>query len=490
MKRIIISILAVLLLVQTLVSCGDSSQSESETSAAQQTEETTLAAETEAAETKLTADLPDKDFGGKPFTVLGLDHNTYEFFDNFEIYAESENGEIVNDAVYKRNLEIEEKYNVKIMQELLPEPEKTLRSVVTAGDDPYNSAFVEIRHLPSMATAGIFKNLNTLPYIDFTKPWWNSKANEGLSIGDKLYFTSSDFLLVEKGNTFILIFNKEMAKNYEAGDLYSVVDRGEWTAEALRVIINKVAADLDNDGKMGEADRFGIGSGTTNSSVVMLIGFGNRMTSKDKDNNLILTMNNERFISSIDKIYQTIFDRRVALIDGDFKTNVSKFFNEGRVMFDVGVIRYLKSRSSTSDIDYGVIPLPKYDENQEEYYTTTDLYGAMVISVPITSNEDELNGFMLEALSEASSRTTLPAYYETACKTKYTYDEQSPRMLDLICRGIVFDTMFFYDFGKLRTAVGGELRKSAENKFASTYASKESAAIAEIDKLVELYNQQ
>jgi len=47
---------------------------------------------------------------------------------------------------------------------------------------------------------------------------------------------------------------------------------------------------------------------------------------------------------------------------------------------------------------------------------------------------------MLEVLSNKSSKTIIPAYYDVALKTKYARDDESSEMLDLIMRMLFVDT--------------------------------------------------
>ena len=50
------------------------------------------------------------------------------------------------------------------------------------------------------------------------------------------------------------------------------------------------------------------------------------------------------------------------------------------------------------DVDFGVIPYPKYDENQTKYYgNCVDNYSVFVI--PANGSDTAITGAMLEAMS-------------------------------------------------------------------------------------------
>ena len=91
-----------------LSGCGGGTGTDTET-----VQDTTADTAAETAETEILPDLPDVIFGGAEFTVLKWDagngvHNYFEFD------AEELNGELLNDSIYNRNLEIEEQYDVTI----------------------------------------------------------------------------------------------------------------------------------------------------------------------------------------------------------------------------------------------------------------------------------------------------------------------------------------------------------------------------------------
>lgn len=90
------------------------------------------------------------------------------------------------------------------------------------------------------------------------------------------------------------------------------------------------------------------------------------------------------------------------------------------------------------ETDFGIIPYPKYDENQSEYHSRARYYFPSV--VPATCQDTDFVGYMLETLNYESYKTVIPAYYETALKTKYSRDAESSGKLDLIFASRRIDT--------------------------------------------------
>ena len=158
-------------------------------------------------------------------------------------------------------------------------------------------------------------------------------------------------------------------------------------------------------------------------------------------------------------------------------------FYEGRALFSVTFPHSLSGLSANSVDDYGILPFPKYDESQENYTSLVNSY-AMLMGIPATTTTPEFSAFMLEALSAEAHTTSLPAYLEISCKTKYTYDEDSANMLDLIFSNLYYDTALIYNISGVNTIINDVL-KSKTNNFASMYAAIEGSALANLEKLVE-----
>ena len=111
--RIVSALLAGLLLSTSLLACGKSQGEEQTTTAAQTTDSVGSAVEEttidpmKANDPQLTAD----NWGGAEFAIL---YNGSEVEPNKDFNAEALNGNVLNDAIYNRNMAIQDKYNLKI----------------------------------------------------------------------------------------------------------------------------------------------------------------------------------------------------------------------------------------------------------------------------------------------------------------------------------------------------------------------------------------
>ena len=449
------------------------------------------AAETEAAEERVKPDLPDTDWGGMTFTALGHMHPTYSQFDNFEIYAEAENGEVVNDSIYQRNRALEEKYNVKIAAVLDLDQNNLLKNATAAGDQIYDLFFSPIRETAVNITSGYLLDLNKVPYLDFSKPWWNEEVNEELSLWGRLFMTTSDFALEDKKRTYILGFNRDLAKDFGLDDVIPHVDDGTWTIDLMTDMVKTVSSDLDGDGVMTDKDRYGLTMDSYISFANFTRGCDVSIITANDDGSNEITVNNSRTAAALEKIIaltcdtnQAVFcDDQYGKVDYDHWSYAANVFTAGNGLFITAFPQSLPNWSAKCEFDYGVVPNPKMDESQEKYCSFPDSVGSTLMGIPIICQNKDFSGFMLEALSAEGKYTSLPAYIETSCKTKYTYDEASGLMLDLIFQNLSYDIGIIFDIGGLYSIFSVDIPKKKENLFASSYAKKESKAIKALDKL-------
>jgi hypothetical protein len=166
--------------------------------------------------------------------------------------------------------------------------------------------------------------------------------------------------------------------------------------------------------------------------------------------------------------------------------SVEKMFGEGRSAFLEFSLISMETLRVYDTVEFGVVPSPKYDEEQEKYITMMNA-ATSLFCVPITVSDTDYVGIILEAWSAESYRKTIPAYYEIALKTKYSRDDESAAMLDLILDAATVDLVYFSnDFDPL-SSVGYKLFHDAGHNFASFYDKNEKAAQKKLDKIIGTY---
>lgn len=162
-------------------------------------------------------------------------------------------------------------------------------------------------------------------------------------------------------------------------------------------------------------------------------------------------------------------------------------FKANKSLFIAARLITLYNELRDMDVDFGVIPYPKYDENQTKYYgNCVDNYSVFVI--PANGSDTAITGAMLEAMSCENYRTVIPAYYDIALTSKYTRDERSVDMLDLILAGRHYDISILHnDTIPQLSYLFRNLVLSNNPDFASTYKSMQTVFNKSLKKVVEKY---
>ena len=97
------------------------------------------------------------------------------------------------------------------------------------------------------------------------------------------------------------------------------------------------------------------------------------------------------------------------------------------------------TRMRNSTTDFGLIPFPKYELAQENYYHFVHKTAGKGVCIPTTQSDPEMAGLIIEAMAAKSVGTVTEAYYDKALTYKYMRDEESAEMLDIIQAGAYFD---------------------------------------------------
>ena len=142
-----------------------------------------------------------------------------------------------------------------------------------------------------------------------------------------------------------------------------------------------------------------------------------------------------------------------------------------------------------TELNYGILPLPKTDEAQDRYYTPLGGYDAAFVCVPSFTADDERTSAIIEYTAYISSKVVTPAYYEVALKTKYIRDDVSGQIIDMINAACTTDFAYVYsaNMNKIGTMMR-ELMVGKTSDFASYYAKYEPAAQKGLDDLTAKFN--
>ncbi len=475
--------MAALLLMSALVSCGeDTSPAPSQTTGGPSDTEAAVTESAAAAETALTDALPDLDFEGKTLRILYREGNLSEF------YAEEYTGEVVEDAIRDSILAVEARLNLsadistRICSTYTERVDycKHITQNVMAGDDVYAWADIMADICRMLLADGTIADLNTVPYLDFGKPWYAGSLAEEASIGGGLYCAVGDFSIGYLKDSFCVYFNKTVAQDFGIGDLYQTVNDGAWTIERAAALTRDAAADLNGDGKFDLEDKLGFVLHDKYHLCGFMASTAVPFFTRNAKGDWQYTFGTEHDYNAVSKI-----NRLLVGTPGNYLYDGTRTYTEGAsgyrdisAKFAVGEVFMMTAQMNDAvtelrdmEGDYGILPYPKYDEAQGEYHTSSrTTHSAMVM--PLICGDREMAGAFLEALAFSDYSMVIPAYFELALKTKYSRDGESAVMYDIIRDST--ELSFSYLFANVATQYPTELFISGcrePDKFMSSLAA-------------------
>ncbi|MCR5262669.1 MAG: hypothetical protein K6D94_02255 [Clostridiales bacterium] len=463
-KRAFVMLLASVLLLSVVSSCGEAGTAAppEEKQTAGQTEDIqddSPSNTDEYGRDIIASGLPeDLDLGGKTVTFyLRPDFNGVQTA--YELVAEEETGEIINDAVFKRNRAVEERLNVKLQivdtgADSNSSYQNQIASGVLAGDSSFDIASLNGYFGPSLVSGGYFYNLRDAEYLCLDKPWWNSDFVDQITVFDSLYLITGDISLTATNRVFAEFFNKRtFADYYPDIDLYDTVRQGKWTIDYFSQLTKGAYSDINGDGIRDVDDFYAFFLPTASTPIdAFEEALEVPITAKNEEGVPVIVYNSSKTAEAYSKVCSllTSYDG----ICGGYYSDESEddafnAFVSGRSMFIMEVLITTERMRDLED-DYGVIPIFKWDESQKTYRTAVqDAYSVFAMSA--VSSDPASASAVLEAMSEYSYQYVTPAYFEIALKRKYARGENDAEMYDIILagRGFNFGVVYSENLGDL-----------------------------------------
>ena len=434
-------------------------------------------------------DMPKKDYNGYNFNFLVREFDPNGYWGEQDIYAEAENGDPINDAVYKRNSIIEDRYNIKISEKRTNDVTGSAKKVILAGTHEYDVIMPDLNSIAPLATQGYLLDVKSqLPDLQLNQSWWDQRANQMLTMGSRLYFLIGDMNLMVNEATWVIMFNKKVAEEYDMGDLYSYVKDDNWTYDTFFGLVRQVSKDINGDGVIDLNDQVGLLT-DDGAKEILVYNTGEMVAKKDKDDLPYLSLNSERTITAAKQVFDVMKDKTVCLnansdfpkIANPWTDGVNKIFQDNRGLFYM-ISLTVMNKMRNMDSDFGVLPSPKLDKSQTDYYHTVQPSTATCMVLPDTTPDPEMASILLEDMDYESHNTVRHAYYDITITNKTIRDEESAQMLDLIFSTRMYDLGFIFNWGNI-----GYLLRTVypdAGTFTSKYEKAAPSAQAAMDKTI------
>lgn len=400
--------------------------------------------QTEPAEETVYSPLPQSRLNGFAFRFLNYDE-TYLSWAVNPLDAEEQTGDVLNDAIWTRNNRVEETYDCAISEVLLSKPHDSIASLVQSGDVGAEIVMLYDETVMNKYLSGYLQTWDVLPHVDFTEPCWSLDATQTFSVAGKVFAATGAFSLAQSTRSFILIFNKDMYKDLGLKeDLYQLAREGKWTMDSLVKAEQAAAADLNGDGAMDTTnDRFGNGGAIKLYFGSLVTGAGIKYIDLDENGTPVFAIRGNEYA-------MTVMSDILARHSGNYAyttvaSGIHNGSNEARELFKSNKLLFLGSSMKAvnqyrdMENDIGLLPFPKYSEEQDRYYALTS--GGSMAAIPKTLAQTAFEpvGLILEALTRDSEESVVPVYKEILLKSKYARDQGSADMLDIIFASAVYD---------------------------------------------------
>ena len=443
MKKRLTSVLCLvlaLLMLPALVACGDANGNDGKKTTEKTTDRVVNPGETEDPELHLYDDLPEGEFDGKEFKIL----NSNSDWGLVAMDAEGI-GTPVDNAIFTRNRYLEENLDIEIQVTQLDYHgvKNTIANQVSGNLYEYDICYNEGWKHMELVQQGTFKSVRGYEqYLDFSKPWWYDDVMSDITLSDNLYLIAGDMNMMLNDSLWCMAFNKDTIARYDLESPYDLVEEGEWTYEALYEMTQKTLS----DGKYGLVSHIAFAS-------AMIVGADLTFTTRNEDGVVSRNILGERFTTVYQDMVEKFFTDnkmggeygiRTAYDSDNYKANnfpANEFnhhniFTAGNSTFHAGTVGDMRVYMPSSEIEYGILPIPKYNKDQKQYISYVYRAGSMCgLPANIDSQSEgtlERVCTVMEWMCAYSYKVVRPVYYEVILYGRISRQPEAVEMLKVI----------------------------------------------------------
>ena len=442
-------------------------------------------------------DLPDDLDYNETITFLywtGSDSAMPEFVQSEEI------DDAVLSSIYKRNEAIQSRLGIEF--NFISEPGSNaerapfiarVQRAKDAGTHDFDLIGAHSCNTGGLLMSGLIQNITATEknYIDVYKPWWPKNLTHNLAIANNLYFVSGDCSTNAIYQMMGIFFNKDMVneryeqdaeayfatnahvKTPESGAeggntatnmLYEKVYAGKWTIDEFIYFTANTYVDRYGDGVTVD-DTFGV-VGRENVFCSFYGGSNLRVLERTTDGSILKLSDDwtsSKTVRLAAKMHTVLGTSSYYYDELGGSGAYARPFCSGTAYFMLGYLRQAEQLLVNNDKveNYGILPTPKYDLNQKNYYTTLgnefSLYSVFIDFDTRGDFQGTLSMFtaVLECWGSEAYRKTTPVIFELNMKLKSSPTQCEADMCEIIRASIEVE------LGRvLRSALSGSASKA------------------------------
>ncbi len=417
-----------------------------------------------------------KNFDGMTFNILTRhDREGYECID---VIADDNLGDnAVVSAVRERNDRLQTAFNFKITRTLATTTynEINMDDIIEKQDETISAFQGMLSETSATALTGALVDFAADgSYVDVDQEYWDTNAVKALAMNKGIYMLTGDSVLYSDAYSWCVLFNKDLYEA-ETGNkssvLYSTVlegdgNKGGWTIEYMYTLASTAYRSDPNATEIKIYDTSYTGTGTYGMvlfdvfSQIVPMSAGVTPVKMLKNGRYTNNYLNKEYSDAVNALHEVFgggltvewrLDPDVYISNG---TELAKgVFRDGKALLLNATLRDIATMRSMDD-DFGILPVPKLNENQLNYGNSIVVWNCASYSAPtwnyMDEGRDEDTTYILEAMAYYSSpeyferqgmkdTSLMTSYYETLLERKTTRDDESIGMLRLLRNNYVYD---------------------------------------------------
>ena len=388
------------------------------------------------------------------FTILVSDSDSYEHL------SKELNSNFVNDAVFKRNIAVEEFFKIKL--NVIETPgnyfdranfKKVVEGPIISGQHEHDLVVGVMGAIANIEPTTLFLPVQDIEYIDLDKEWWVANQFEDLSVEGKLFTLFGDMNLTLYSEIHTFIFNEQMISNNSLVSPYQRIKDNTWIySNVVKDSIIVGSGDGDEVIEL-EEDTFGM-IGTVNPQRALKTGFNLSILQRNPSTGQWF------FPSALDQTYinayMMVYDAFMSHEYNSFQEAEDDDYTESLTAMAQDRCLYLPSYNHfiTNPIltgmegDFGVVPYPKLNADQSRYYCQVAT-GSTCTLFPKTLTDTTLSAKVATYMSYVGSEMVAKPYFDNYLKERLARSPAMQEMLDLVRDSAVISADSYYPFGLL-----------------------------------------
>lgn len=497
--RLLILLLAMVLALGTLFGCsGKKNPTEQPT-----TPETTAGKTTESGTTDPDAPPADEQSKNLP-QATSYGTNSYRIYmdgresQDFFVYSELVSNDAINTALYKRGELMEDYFGTTVS---VTADENLLDSMVNyaAANDDYADIVLLVAEslLGKAAAQGLLLDLTQTTGLNLDASYWDQRIQTEYNINGSIYLLEGDFSVYDELRTMTILYNADHYKEKvesKYGTPYALARDGKWTYDTMIEMLRDTSEDLDGDGVMiPENDLYGLYSECA-GPYVFFLGSGMKTASVvDGEISLLYTDNYSSIFDIFEKTVALCSDADTILVDrsggiGYYAANEN--FLNGKVLFRSTT---LSSATSYRDMksDFGILPIPKFSEEQDGYYCWVSAGSSLPLAVPYTAKGHQDATIALTEAFGYFSRynptgelTLYEAFFDRMAYSNLCRTSEDHAMLELIIRSKTYDLDSAAGLSGIYRSLWDLCSAGNETALSSTLSGLKETATAQLSKFL------